>query len=740
MKRWLYLWRWSLLLGLSWAAVAAGLIAYSRSSRDQIIASELERLAKQTEVVQDNLTRQLSATAATLQGIAREVPHWQRGSAQQSQGILTLRNMALAMPAVQTFLVLDEYGTISLSSQTELIGRNFANQDYFQTPQRVHNLRTLYVSAPLRSVSGSYVINLSRVVPDAQGQFAGVVSAVMDSQDSDILLNSVRYSPNMTAMLVHGDGTLFISQPTQQAMLGVNLAAPDGPLAPVLGFGTALNLQQTAVPGLTGLQLVALRRLAPDALAMDKPLFVLLSRPRQTVLAPWRQNTFSLAAVTLLLALASAWALAVTQRQRTQKIMESKRLKLATEASQVGIWEYDLITRVYQWDTAMFKLFGLDPINASPRNDEWVKLLPAADLQRMRAATRATIRQDQPFKMTFQIRRPDGQVRYMRNRAALYCDDQGVPRRLIGATEDVTRRKQQEADLRVAAVAFESNESMLVTDAQNQVLRINQAFVRLFGFDVTDMVGQRPSKLKSTRHDSSFYQALWQQLLAQHHWQGEMWNLHRDGHEILCWLCITAVCDDSGSVTHYVANYTDITSRKASEEEVRQMAFFDSLTQLPNRRLLQDRLNQAMVKARRDGTSLALMYIDLDKFKPVNDLLGHTAGDQLLKSVAQRLQGCLRESDTAARVGGDEFVLLLPIISQCSDALEVAKKIHAQLRLPFVLTDGQTVQISSSTGVAIFPDHGADEATLSLHADVAMYHAKAAGRDQFVLYHDGLHS
>ncbi|MDD5029118.1 MAG: diguanylate cyclase [Rhodoferax sp.] len=740
MKNWLHLWRWWLLLGLFWALVAAGLTAYSRSSRDQIIARELDRLAIQTKVVEDNLTRQLTAIDAILRAIAQVVPHWQRNPAEKTQGMQTLRNMEVAMPAVRTFLVLDRRGEISLSNRAELVGRNFASRDYFQAPRNKPSLRTLYASAPFKSVLGNYVINLSRVVQDTQGQFAGVVSAGMDSQDGNILLNSVRYSPDMLAMLVHGGGALFISEPSQEGLFGVNLAAPGAMLAPVLAANATLAVRQAALPGQTALHLVAMRRIAPVELAMDQPLFVVLTRPRQSVLAIWRQDVISLAAVVILLAMTSMLALSLIQRQRAQKIMESKRLKLATEASQVGIWEFDLVTRIYQWDAAMFRLFGLDPKNASPRNDEWIKLLSAADLQRMRDATRDTIRQDKPFKMTFQICRPDGQVRYMRNRAALYCDDQGVPRRLIGATEDVTQRKQQEADLRVAAVAFESNESMLVTNAQVAVLRVNQACVRLFGYSVAEMVGQHPRKLKSGRHDLGFYQAMWQQLLAQHHWQGEIWNRHQDGHEILCWLCITAVCDDAGKVTHYVANHTDITSRKASEEEVRQMAFFDPLTQLPNRRLLQDRLQQAMAQARRDGTCLALMYVDLDKFKPVNDLQGHAAGDQLLKDVAQRLQWCLRESDTAARVGGDEFVLLLPVISQCSDALEVAKKIHAQLRLPFTLSDGQMVQISASTGVAIFPEHGADEATLSLHADVAMYHAKAAGRDQFVLYHDGLES
>jgi diguanylate cyclase (GGDEF)-like protein len=187
-------------------------------------------------------------------------------------------------------------------------------------------------------------------------------------------------------------------------------------------------------------------------------------------------------------------------------------------------------------------------------------------------------------------------------------------------------------------------------------------------------------------------------------------------------------------VTHYVANHVDITLRKAAEDEVKRQALFDPLTQLPNRRLLTDRIHQALNHAKRDGGQLALIFVDLDKFKPVNDRLGHAAGDQLLQAVAHRLRICVRESDTVARVGGDEFVVLVNTVQQTSDATFVAEKIHASLRQPFDLPQGQSVQISSSIGVALYPEHGLDEVSLSHHADVAMYAAKAGGRDQYLVY------
>jgi diguanylate cyclase (GGDEF)-like protein/PAS domain S-box-containing protein len=279
---------------------------------------------------------------------------------------------------------------------------------------------------------------------------------------------------------------------------------------------------------------------------------------------------------------------------------------------------------------------------------------------------------------------------------------------------------------------------MFVTDEQANIQRVNRAFTQLFGYAANEVVGQNPRLLKSGRQEADFYQAMWSELAKNHSWQGEIWNVRKDGVEFPCWLCITAVCDEAGAVTHYVATHTDITLRKVAEDEVKLLAFFDPLTNLPNRRLLSDRLHQAMTKAKRELGHMALIFIDLDKFKPVNDQHGHSAGDQLLQAVAHRLTACVRESDTVARVGGDEFVVLLTRINQAQDALQVAEKMQTALRTPFHLPTGQSLHISSSVGIALYPEHGLDEATLSQHADVAMYAAKAAGRDQYLVYEHGL--
>ncbi len=734
MTRLMHRWRAWLQLVAALVLVGAVLGVGLWRERERLETQELDRLSAQTHVVEDNLTRQLITINRSLLAIQKALPSWQSGPAGQSEGSQTLINMEAAMSSVRTFLVLDAQGVVTFSNRDELRGRNFFQRDYVQAPRQSLDRAHLFVSPPFKSVLGSYVINFSKALPADKGQFAGVVAAAIDPVEVEILLNSVRYSDDMQGALVHGDGKVFISQPMAAQALRQDLATPGSFLTRHLGSQQAFSHFNGVLDVGGTPRLVVLRTIAPAELAMNKPLVVVLSRELAVLYAPWQQSVLVRSVAFLLLALVSGVGLWVFQRQRTQKVVTATRLKLATEASGVGIWEFDLVTKRYQWDDAMFALFGLDPKKAGPRNDEWVKLLPPADLQRMRQATRATIMQDMRFDMTFQIHRPDGQLRFLRNRAALYSDDRGVPRRLIGATEDVTQRKQTEADLRVAAAAFESHESMLVTNANVEILRVNPAFTGLFGYASSEVLGKSPQLLKSKRHTVDFYAAMWSALIQRHCWQGEVWNIRKGGEEFLCWLSISAVSDDAGLVTHYVATHTDITLRKAAEDEVKHLAFFDPLTNLPNRRLLADRLHQGVTHAKRDQGHVALIFVDLDRFKPINDRYGHAAGDQLLQSVAHRLRACVRESDTVARVGGDEFVVLLDGINHTNDAMQVAEKIHAVLLEPFRLASGQSVHISSSAGVALYPEHGMDEATLSHHADVAMYAAKAAGRDQYVVY------
>ncbi len=293
--------------------------------------------------------------------------------------------------------------------------------------------------------------------------------------------------------------------------------------------------------------------------------------------------------------------------------------------------------------------------------------------------------------------------------------------------------QKAEADLRVAATAFESQEGMFITDAAGVILKVNQAFTDTTGYTAGEAVGQTPRMLSSGRHDAAFYNAMWEIINRDGSWQGEIWNRRKNGEVYPEWLTITAVKGHAGKITHYVATLNDITLRKAAEEEIQYLAFFDSLTRLPNRRLLMDRLHQALAVSARSGYEGALLLIDLDNFKTLNDTLGHYQGDLLLQQVAQRLLACVREGDTVARLGGDEFVVMLEDLSEspegaAAQAETVGEKILAALNQAHRF-DSHDYQSTASIGVTLFRDLDETVDDLLKRADIAMYQAKTAGRN-----------
>lgn len=300
--------------------------------------------------------------------------------------------------------------------------------------------------------------------------------------------------------------------------------------------------------------------------------------------------------------------------------------------------------------------------------------------------------------------------------------------------QELTEHKQAEAGRRLAATVFDTMDTaVLVTDEHNRIIKVNPAFTAITGYSPDDAIGKTPRLLTSRANSPELYKEMWDTLKTTGSWQGEISNRRKNGEFYTEWLSINEVRDNEGHLTHHVALFSDISERKAAEEYMHTLAHYDPLTGLPNRTTLSDRLQQAITVAKREKSHLALMFIDLDKFKPINDTLGHHIGDLMLKEVAKRMLLCLRESDSAARIGGDEFVVLLPLVEAKSDAVAVAEKIRHALNLPFELA-GHSLNISSSIGVAVYPEHGGDEKSLLTNADTAMYYAKEAGRNTVLLY------
>ncbi len=292
---------------------------------------------------------------------------------------------------------------------------------------------------------------------------------------------------------------------------------------------------------------------------------------------------------------------------------------------------------------------------------------------------------------------------------------------------------QADADrhLRLAARVFEASaEGILVANADRTIASVNPAFTEITGYSTTDVVGRNPRMLASGQHDHAFYERMWRTIESVGLWQGEIINRRKNGVTYPEWLTITRVLDETGAVTHYVGVFSDITERKASESRVRYLSEHDFLTGLPNRFLFQDRVSQAIVHCVRHGGRLAILFLDLDRFKPVNDKFGHEAGDRLLKEVAERLRGCVRAADTVCRQGGDEFVILVEAIDHAEDAAQVAEKVIARVAEPYDI-DGNQATVSASIGIALYPEDGRDMQTLIRAADTAMYQAKEHGRNTY---------
>lgn len=299
---------------------------------------------------------------------------------------------------------------------------------------------------------------------------------------------------------------------------------------------------------------------------------------------------------------------------------------------------------------------------------------------------------------------------------------------------DVSDIKQAEEKQLLAAKVLENmNESVIVTDVNGNIISVNPAFTKVTGYTEDEVIGKNPRILSSGRHDSEFYRQMWTIIHQEGMWEGEIWNKRKNGEIYLEGVTISAVKDEHGQLNHYVAVFRDITEHRRLEEQIEYQAYHDTLTQLPNRVLLYDRLNQAIARARRHQKKLAVMFLDLDRFKRINDTLGHSTGDQLLKAVAERLTGVMRTSDTVARQGGDEFIILLPEIEEIQDAVTVSEKIIETLKKPFFL-EGHELFITTSIGISIFPDDGSDRETLIKNADTAMYRAKEQGRNNFQFY------
>ena len=423
----------------------------------------------------------------------------------------------------------------------------------------------------------------------------------------------------------------------------------------------------------------------------------------------------------------------ITEQKKAQTELKESEIRFRTmaEAMPQIVW----ITRADGWNI-YFNQQWMDYTGLTLEESYghgWNKPFHPDDQQRAWDAWQSAINKNGQYSLECRLRRADGEYRWWLVRGVPLIDESGKIIQWFGTCTDIENIKQTELDLQIAATAFEAQVEIMVTDADGKLIKVNKAFCEHSGYSSKEVIGKNPRFLKSGRHDTNFYKAMWHSIDHKGAWQGELWDRRKNGEIYPKWMTLSAIKDKGGNVTNYVSTQHDISERKAAEKAIENLAYYDPLTQLPNRRLLLDRLRQAMAASERTRHYGAILFIDLDNFKIINDTLGHLVGDFLLQEVAQRLKTCVRTGDTVARLGGDEFVVMLEDLSQ--EVLESSARAEA-IGEKILETLNQSYQLgihkflnSPSIGISLFNDQQHEPEELFKQADIAMYQVKKEGRN-----------
>ncbi len=604
--------------------------------------------------------------------------------------------------------------------------------------------------ARLGPTAKKWSIAVGRRINNGDGSFAGAIFCAIATKTLSESFSRVDLGPRGGVGLAHTSFELAARFPEQ--------IRPDDPN---FSSKVASQFREAIAAGVSIAQydyfstVDGIRRLGTVRRVEGQPYYILVGLAEDDYLASWRRNSLwsslfaSLMIGLVLLAMRAlhrrileAASAATALEKKTEQLGESIKLIKASEEqlriaatafeSQEGMVVTDTDNTIIRVNQAFSEITGYSAEDAIGRK---MNILKSG---RHEAAFYADMWREIMGKGNWRgeiwNRCKDGEVRPHWLTITAVKESDAVTTNYFGSYTDITERKSAEDKLRIAAAAFESQEAMVVTDANSVILRVNRAFTKITGYSAEEVVGQNPRILKSSRHSPEFYREMWRSISLTGSWQGEIWDRRKNGEEYPKWLTISAV-KDGEKITHYVGAHFDITERKKAEEKIEALAFYDSLTGLPNRFSLHERLAQAQGSAARNGKQLALMLIDLDHFKTINDMLGHQTGDKLLIEVARRLAEAVRQSDLVARLGGDEFVVLLPEIDTPSDVAHVADKILTAVSDPYLI-DGKELRSSPSIGICLYPDDATESQDLLKKADVAMYHAKNKGRGNYQFFRE----
>jgi diguanylate cyclase (GGDEF)-like protein/PAS domain S-box-containing protein len=695
----------------------------------QTIEREYRALESSDRIADAQLSSLLRTTEKFLDEIASEQTALTQAQRKHYDAVLEVRKKQL--PEIRTLSVVNASGRIELSTNQTLRGFDASQRDYFIAHHSEPLTPGIRVSRPFKSsTSGDVLIALTVAILDADQKFQGVVVASVSPHFLDSLLTQIRPDRDDGAALIFNrSGDVVYRVPEPDKYVATSIA--DSNVAREHFASTAAVTRHIGTSLVDGKRrLYAISRVGSTGLSIG------VSHQYDQVVGEWRRNLVIRAAIFLLTAALVIGLTRIAQRRDRERHLAENQLSREKDFSDSLIdllpglfYVLDRDGRFIRWNkqfevvtgysvAEMAGLNGLDIIAPSDRK------LVSECIRQVFIAGHA----DVEARLTD---RHGASTPYYFNGRGTVLD--GITYH-IGTGTDISARIVAETRTRLMASVFSnSTEAIVITDADNHIVTVNDSFSRLTGYTPDEVIGRNPRILSAGKTPVEVYQRMWNSLQTTNGWAGELWDRRKSGEAYPKWLSISVVRDAQGQITNYIANFVDISERKASEERVLYLAHHDPLTDLPNRYSLNERLPHALRLCRRNRQQLALMLIDLDGFKAINDTLGHQMGDRLLVTVASRLREAVRDSDIVARLGGDEFVVVLPAIESVSDAAKVAAKIVQSIANPYFI-DEHELRSSPSIGICIFPDDGFESADLLKKSDVAMYHAKAMGRANFQFF------
>ena len=684
----------------------------------------------------------------TLQNIdytMDRIPHLSAEKTSPQALLAIFQDVLKNSPYLRSLSLVNQEGVIELSSHQPNSGKRIIVDDFLPVPS-FNNTPLLRIGTPWigRDFDVAHPSNTKAPSPAESIYFIPVLKKVFFEKQLYYLVATLnpdyfinRYAQALTSheglvSLWRLDGILLLS--TDNA-LGIGFSH----------FDTVNSTTHKQEPLLTHLQHSQHSPISAFKLARLMPFIVEVEMDQDIALHFWDQERnkmllFSIAFISLSGILGLILILRndkETQRQK-QQITYEKQFRVAMEATQTGLWTWNIENGTVTWDSQCYLLLGYKPFSFEPSVEMIQSLTHPDDAHTIFSSRLEQIAFQGWFLVERRMKSSNGEWIWLqvRGRVIEYTKE-NTPLFLTGVYINIDVQKQAE-QLRLSSVAFETEDAVLITDALENIVKVNQAFTRITGYTSEEILGKTPRILKSGEHDKAFYTLLWQSLLEKGFWQGELWNKRKNGEVYPEHITITAIKNAKGIVTHFLANFSDITVRKAAQKQIHEMAYRDPLTRLANRHLLHENIIKAIEKSHQLQIYGALVFIDLDQFKQLNDSFGHDAGDMLLIQVARRLQDCTRQNDTVSRLGGDEFLILLEnlgtdITQATAQTHSVAQKILIFLNRPFDMVHG-TYSIGASIGVSLFGKTLQEADALIKQADMAMYEAKDKGRNQISFF------